>query len=437
MKLNIKLLAATIALAMGTTGAAVAAPLALKSAKPIVWSEFLGLNTQYMWVTPDQRRAQMVKLKALGLKWNREGIHWDLMEPTEGAYRYTEIDDTVLALKEQNLSSVFYLVGSAPFATSAPSGATNRDQYPPRDPAVFADRLATLAERHPTVNAWQVWNEQNIPPYWRPNEDAVAYSQLLRPSMAALAARAPHAKRVIGGMAYYSQMPVAGGLMLQALAGLGELTPDRVVAYHPYTNNAEGDTAASRDFLSDANYLNTNLRQHGITDIWATEFGWSSYAGPQEMQPIIGEAGQADYTLRRIALMSTMDFDRVFLFSLSDLDARATVRDRSYGLLHEDGTAKPAYTALQRFLALTGPSITPAATPGYTSAPETLISMSWKRADGKTVLIYWANETGVVRFPSKVSVSVNDPLTGARSTVKPSSGAVSLGVKKTIQVAVY
>lgn len=437
MKLSIKALAVSIALVVGCASAAMASPLALKSSKPIVWSEFLGLNTQYMWVAPEMRRAQMAKLKALGLKWSREGIHWDLMEPTEGAYRYTEIDDTVLALQENGLSSVFYLVGSAPFATSAPAGATNRDQYPPLNPAVFADRLAALAERHPSVNAWQVWSEQNTPPYWRPNEDAAAYSQLLRPSMAALGERAPHAKRVIGGMAYYSQMPVAGGLMLQALAGLGDLTPDRVVAYHPYTNNAEGDTAASRDFLNDSNYLNTNLRQHGITDIWATEFGWSSYSGPQEMQPIIGEAGQADYTLRRIALMSTMDFDRVFLFALADLDARATVRDRSYGLLREDGTAKPVYTSLQRFLALTGPSITPSAVPAFTGAPESLISMSWNRADGKKVLVYWANETGTIRFPGKVTVSVNDPLSGARASIKPTSGVISLAVKKTLQVAIY
>ena len=47
--------------------------------------------------------------------------------------------------------------------------------------------------------------------------------------------------------------------------------------------------------------------------------------------------------LRRLALMSALDYDRIFLFTLSDLDQRASVRDRDYGLLDLDANPKPVY----------------------------------------------------------------------------------------------
>ncbi|MFN2910829.1 hypothetical protein ACKUE4_25240, partial [Escherichia coli] len=75
------------------------------------------------------------------------------------------------------------------------------------------------------------------------------------------------------------------------------------------------------------------------------------------MQDIIGVEGQADYVLRRLALMSALDYDRIFLFTLSDLDQRASVRVRVSGLLDLDANPKPVYLALQRFLKVTGPKL--------------------------------------------------------------------------------
>ncbi|WP_205208387.1 hypothetical protein [Chromobacterium haemolyticum] len=166
-------------------------------------------------------------------------------------------------------------------------------------------------------------------------------------------------------MAYYSQMPVRGGLMLEELVKKGSLNLKTIVAYHPYSQQPEGDDPKTRDFVLRAQQINARLRQVKAPGIWATEWGWSSYAGPKEEQDIIGRDGQADYLLRRLALMSALDYDRVFLFALSDLDQRASACDRGYGLLDLDGKPKPAYKALARFLAITGPRLEPAAPPAW------------------------------------------------------------------------
>src|SRR5690606_22282511 len=92
---------------------------------------------------------------------------------------------------------------------------------PPADPGAYAEIIAKLAQRYPQVNAWQIWNEPNLPSFWRPHEDPLQYARLLQRATAAIRMAAPQASVVMGGMAYYSQMPVLGGLMFDALGKLG------------------------------------------------------------------------------------------------------------------------------------------------------------------------------------------------------------------------
>lgn len=406
----------------------------LQGPRTVVWSEFLGLNAQLHWFQESAYRQQIEKLKALNLKWVRLGLHWERLEPSPGQWQLTEIDRLMQVMADEQLKTLVYLVGSAPFASSAPAGASNPDQYPPTNPQLFASSFAHLASRYPQVSAWQVWNEQNIPPFWQPAEDPVQYRNLLETSLQQLSTTAPHATQVIGGHAYYSQMPIRGGLMLEALMHLGSLKPDRVTAYHPYSHAPEGDIPDSGDFLLNAGALNHHLRQSGSGPIWATEFGWSSYAGPVEMQPIIGELGQADYMLRRLALMSAMDFDKVFLFTLSDLDARATPRDRGYGLLRLDGSEKPAYGALKRLLQITGPQLTPQPPPAFANAPAGMISIAWQRADGRWLWLFWAQEPGTVQLQRTGRGTLYNPLRGTSSSVRASSGGIHINVSRELQI---
>ncbi|OHC25861.1 MAG: beta-xylosidase [Pseudomonadales bacterium RIFCSPLOWO2_12_59_9] len=410
--------------------------LSLKGPRPVVWADFLGVNAQLLWFDEVHYRQQLDLLQALGLSWVRVDLHWDRLEPAPGQWQLTELDRLTAVLAEKKLKSLLYLVGSAPFASSAPSGSSNADQYPPLSAELFAESLGFLAQRYPTVNAWQVWNEPNISPYWQPMEDPLAYQQLLETSLTRLASANPAAQQVLGGMAYYSQMPLRGGLMLEALANLGSVRSDRVVAYHPYSFTPEGDSASDRDFLSTSAWLNQQLRARGSGPIWATEFGWSTYSGPVEWQPQVDELGQADYLIKRIALMSAMDFDRVFLFTLSDLDARASVRDQHYGLLRLDGSKKPAYLALQRFLKTTGPSLQPQPAPEFATAPAGMISIAWQRTDGRWVWLFWAQEPGQVRLQRQGSGTLYNPLKGTSKRFSVGTSGALIEVGREMQIVV-
>ena len=413
-----------------------AEPTQLKAPRDVVWKDFLGVNAHFLWFTPQQYRQQMERYKALGLEWTRVDLHWDRHEPKEDQYQLAVIDELVNTLKDEKLKSVFYLVGSAPHATTAPANSKTPDQYPPKDPKVFAERMYMLAKRYPSVNAWQVWNEPNLPSFWRPHEDAKGYGALLQVSTQALRQAYPDKPVIMGGMAYYSQMPVKGGLMIEELGKLGVQQLKVVAAYHPYSQEPEGDDVKARDFVLRAQQLNGMLRGAKLPGIWATEWGWSSYQGPKELQRIIGDSGQADYTLRRLALMSALDYDKVFLFALSDLDSRATPRDRHYGLLDLQGQPKPVYTALQRFLKIAGARLKPADAPALSQVPSDLFAVSWKRDDGKNLWMFWSASGAQLHLPKVTDAVLHDPLKGTERPVKASDG-VRFNAAPTLQMLVW
>ena len=303
----------------------------LTAARPVVWRDFLGVNAHFLWFTPAQYQGQIQQLKALGLEWVRVDLHWDRHEPKENQFVFAPLDQLVDTLKARQLKSVFYLVGSAPSPAarcrcSAPATSFRQGQQGVRQAHGHAGQALSGSGRLAGVERAQSA---------RLLAAAAQPGRLWPPAAGqrgSAAQRRPGKPVVMAGMAYYSQMPVRGGLMLEELGKKGGLDLGAIVAYHPYSQQPEGDDPKARDFVLRAQQINARLRQVKAPAIWATEWGWSSYGGPKEEQELIGRDGQADYLLRRLALMSALDYDRIFLFALSDLDQRASVRDRGYGL---------------------------------------------------------------------------------------------------------
>ncbi|AZD24562.1 MULTISPECIES: beta-xylosidase [Pseudomonas] len=414
-----------------------ATPINLAPDRTLVWKDYLGVNAHFLWFTPQQYRKQIAAYKQLGLQWVRVDLHWDRLEPTEEGYQLSTLDELDRTLSDSKLKSLFYLVGSAPFVTTAPKGGPFQDQYPPRDPKVFATRMAMLAQRYPNIDAWQVWNEQNIPNNWRPKPDAKGYGELLLATHQALNQVAPDKIQVMGGMAYYSQMPTQrNALMFEKLGELGVQSLGMVAAYHPYSETPETDEPGKNEVLLRGKQLNDMLHGAGLKRVWATEWGWSSYAGPKEMQRLIGVDGQADYTLRRLALMSDQDYERIFLFALSDLDSRASARDQHYGLLDLNGEPKPVYKALARFLEITGARLKPGKTPELTNLPDTFYSVSWTRDDGKRLLMFWSAKGDTIRLPQVHQAELYDPLSGTRASLEATDG-IQPAVKSSLQILVW
>jgi beta-xylosidase len=410
----------------------------LRGPHTLVWSEHLGVNAQFHFYPVEVQERQMLAVRELGLEWVRIAMHWALLEPQQDQFNLVAFDAAAESMRRHGLKPVGFLAGSAPFASSAPPGAEHVDQYPPKNPQLYIDSLLKFIQRYPDFRVWQIWNEPNIYPYWRPKEDAKAYAQLLFASAEAIKARYPDMPVATAGMAYFSQMPYTNNeLMLKLLLDEGLAKRDLIVAYHPYTEEPEGDDVAARDFLARVRFINQALRMHSIKQIWATEWGWSSYSGPKEMQAIIGTDGQADYTLRRLALMSALDFDRSFLFNLADLPAMAGPRDQKYGLLDLEGQPKPVFHALKNFFAVTGPRLEPRDPPKVEEMPKDLYSIAWTRADGKQLWMFWSASGRQLTLPGVASASLHDPLSGEQRELRGDGKRLTVPLKSSLQLLVW
>lgn len=281
-----------IFLLLGWTTSSYPHPLP-QAQRRIVFSDYLGMNTPLLFYAPEAYQRQLTMLKTLGLKWVRVDLHWDYMEPVAGAWRYDLSDPMMQALQEGGFKPVVYLVGTAPFAATQPEGTPFRDQYPPRENHEYAARIVALAKRYPFVTHWQVWNEPNIMPFWRPIEDPGAYGRMLQTTVVDMRSNAlADRKMVTAGMAYYSQMPLHGNaLILENLGKIGALQSADVVAYHPYSDQPEGDPDATEpdNFIQRAQVINRRLRNAQVQQIWVTEWGWSSYSGVADQQTPVTE----------------------------------------------------------------------------------------------------------------------------------------------------
>ncbi|MFJ3486063.1 cellulase family glycosylhydrolase [Pseudomonas sp. NPDC090202] len=410
------------------------AEVLLRAPRAVTWKDFLGVNAQFHQYAPQVYEKQMDRVDQLGLQWIRWSLQWPTLEPQQGQYHLTELDAAMSAASTRHYRIVASLAGSAAFDSSAPQGASNADQYPPRDDSIFAERMTALAQHYPQVSHWQVWNEPNI--LWLPQADPAAYYQLLTTTARAIRSARPDAGIVSAGVAYYGQIRGSTAYMLQAMVDQGLAGQKIIAAYHPYSDYPEGDSIADQDFLSRAGNLNRSLHDAGVKKVWATEWGWSSYTGPSPQQRSSGPVTQADYTLRRLALMSALDYQRIFLFNLSDHDLPGQPRDSAYGLLDLNGEAKPVYTALANFLGITGPTLLPADLPPATAIPEDLIAIAWNRPDGSHLLMAWSASGAHLTFPGIKKASLHDPLTGQQTELADARG-VDVALTPSLQILAW
>ncbi len=384
--------------------------------REIEFDQFLGVNAHLLWFPEANYKKQLDQLQGLGLSWLRLDLHWSYLEPEFNQFKYmSDLDLLMAELNRRQTHEVVYLVGSPRFASTASSGDPQYDKYPPREsvlglPAlpqasgmdIYAGRVKELATRYPNVEGWEIWNEPNIPTSWAPKEDPVGYGKLALKT----AAQIPSGRlKVLGGMAYFSEMPLRNGdPMLKALLDQQIQNSVDVVSYHPYTNLPDG--SGEFDLKEKVAFYNGYMRQHGVKQIWATEFGWSTYPGPMEYQPLITQQQQADYLLKRIALMMETDFERIFLFALADLDDRASVRDRYYGLLDRNGDPKPSYSALKSFLTTLGPKVTFINIGAVGNGVEHL---AWWQGNKRQVALFWGK--------SGTQVKISAPQTAAQASL--------------------
>ena len=321
--------------------------------------------------TPAQLDAALSDANRIGVTWLRAQLSWAATEPSPGAYRWAAFDRLVQAAAAHHLS-VLALVDFTP-AWAAPAGC-QLWMCAPADPGAFAAFAGTAAARYAPrgVHTWEVWNEPNSRGFWAPRADSAAYTSLLEATARSIRRADPGAFIVSGGLA---PEPDANGNIspvkfLQAVCSSGALAAVDAVGVHPYSYPVPPDYPAAWNAwqqMADTSVSERSVMTAcgaGGKQLWATEYGAPTGGpGAEATASNLDLAAHPDHVDENLqAAMATASvrdtradpwLGALFWYSGQDAGTASTTNENFFGLRRYDGSAKPAWAALQA--AMTAP----------------------------------------------------------------------------------
>ena len=246
------------------------------------------------------------RLDRLGVDLVRFNLHWDRIEPTQGAFAWEDSDLVLEGLRAHGIAAVVGLVGSPRWANGGRTpnfapGATS-----------FAGFARAAATRYRWVREWLVWNEPNQARWLRPTTAAVYVRQILNPAYAAIHAVIPGAK-VAGGVT--APRASSGGVSPVAWIRGMRSAGARLDAYahHPYPSSTRetpfsgGCAHCTTITMATLERLLTEVgRAFGPKRIWLTEYGYQTGAygvSQQRQAELIGQSGLRVHKAPRVDML--------------------------------------------------------------------------------------------------------------------------------------
>jgi hypothetical protein len=277
-----------------------AAPCSFEAARGE--GSFTGIVAEQLYALEGEaRECELSRVAAAGVQLIRQPMRWAEIERTRGELDFSRWDSYVAALAGRGIEILPVLVDPPPFRSSAPRRAASRGIYPPRRPremGAFARRVAArygsygrFWDRHPElprvpIRSWQVWNEPNLPFYWRPRPSARAYAELLRAVGDGIEKADPTAEIVTAGVPQSTwRRSIPQLKYLRALYAAGAGRSFDTLAIHPYTET-------HRDLERQLEAARRIVRRAGDdARLWITEIGWATQGPGARYTP--GLRGQA------------------------------------------------------------------------------------------------------------------------------------------------
>ena len=347
--------AALAVMACGGAGEPQATSASLVASKP-----WLGMVSEDAFVARGTAREEILAAqRRTGVQLLRQTFDWREIEQRRGRYDFRAYDDYMADTARAGIQVLPLVFGVPAFrAAKRARGAkvTPTTVQPPRRPADMAAFITVLIRRygprgsfwrtHPEVprrpiEAWQVWNEPNLPAYWGGRPSAKEYVALLRTVHRAIRAADPTAQTITAGLPD-SRTGIGLDRYLRQMLAAGARGTFDGLAIHPYAVTSSGVLSAVRH----ARRLLDGGGLRGAT-LWVTEFGWSS-GGPRSSFTV-GEKRQAALVLQTITGLAKQA-RALRLRSIVYYDWRDAPPYRGKGdfwglhtgLLNRDGSAKPA-----------------------------------------------------------------------------------------------
>lgn len=327
-------------------------------------ADFLGVTAEDTLNKPSPpayRTTAFQAQRAAGMGLIRQTMDWGLIERFPGNYDFIFYDGFVAATATAGLTIMPILHNAPLFLSKAPKSNPLRGNYPPKRPADMAKFAAAAVRRYgakgsfwkenPSVpkrpiRVWQVWNEPNLPIYWRPKPSARQYVRLLATVGRAIKKADPGAKVMTAGLPD-SKNGIPLATYVRSMYRTRARGQFDILAINAFSSTASGAVAKLRSIRTLMNSARDRKAQ-----MWMTEIGWAD-SGPRSPYTIGARQAREVANLLTLAGRSRrpLKLRGVVYFNWRDSTPYAGFRDffgLHTGLLRLDGSPKPALVSFAK-----------------------------------------------------------------------------------------
>ena len=293
-------------------------------------------------------------VKTANAKWLRFDINWSVVQSGGSAsYNWGPFDNVVNAARSRGLNVLGTILYTPSWARA--SGTTGT--YPPTNLSDYATFAKTAVTHFSAlgVHAYEVWNEPNISAFWMPGPDPARYTQLLKLAYTAIKQADPSATVISAGLSPYGSYGQMDAQHMNPVNFLEKMYMNGVagsldaVGWHPY-NYPYGIGYYAWSAWSQMSETSPSARSimsaygDGAKQIWPTEFGAPTGSTSNSMT----ETQQAQLVTDSYTKLKGWSWaGPAFFYSYRDNGTNLSNVEDNFGIIHNNWTVKPAYTAYQ------------------------------------------------------------------------------------------
>ena len=208
----------------------------------------------------DAMPANLAAMRAAGIRWARADFSWNAVEWKKGDWHFNHLDRVLDEADKAGITILPILDYNVSWANPAFQHLDDWSEYVRQLVTRYKDR----------IRYWEVWNEENIPNFWK-EPNAKDYVTLLKRTYEIIKEIDPELKVVFGGLAgvphdYYENVLKEGG---------GKYFD--IVNIHPYRGGIVTVSLCER-FLDDIKKFRDLTIKYTGEDrpVWITEMGWAT-----------------------------------------------------------------------------------------------------------------------------------------------------------------
>jgi len=313
---------------------------ALRPALPNPEQSYFGLNGTKVFHIPGEMHTtvetRIAWMKEAGVAWDRADWWWHVIEPEQGRFDFSVPDRVADFMEDRGIQIYPILCYGASWWKDRTAPLSDEDFEH------FASYVfQTMSHYKGRFPFWSVWNEPNIPDFWKPAPKVEDYARLLQKTREAARRADPEAllcAPVIAPLGSWDKK------FTVSLYQMGAADWFDIFDYHYYRSYApEAEVPAE---LADIRAVMCRFGD-GKKPVWISETG---VAGPVADQPE-SYLKQAAFVVRNHLLCLACGVERIFYFDLQNWnDDTGGSWDSKLGLVETGGKKKPAFYAYKTMI---------------------------------------------------------------------------------------